>query len=107
MTGSHFAVMRPFHDETLVRTEAQAALVRLSGRRLLKREAAYRYVQYQRYASFEAMVQRVTGQTFNSISRDMVDTADVRALFERGRTAEGDFMFEQPVLLNFYEGLVG
>jgi ubiquinone/menaquinone biosynthesis C-methylase UbiE len=30
VTGSHFAMMRPFHDETLVRGEAQAALDPLS-----------------------------------------------------------------------------
>lgn len=28
VTGTHFQVMRPFHDETRVRTEAQAALAR-------------------------------------------------------------------------------
>jgi len=103
MDGSHFAVMRPFHDETIVRIEAQAALARISGR--FRREARYRYMQRPRHASFEAMVERVTGRTFNNISREMVDTAEVRALFETGRTDEGDYAFDQPMLLDFYQGL--
>jgi hypothetical protein len=51
------------------------------------------------------MVARVTGHTFNAITRDMVETDEVRALFEQGRTEDGDYMFEQPMLLNFYRGL--
>ncbi|MEO5598894.1 MAG: class I SAM-dependent methyltransferase [Novosphingobium sp.] len=101
MTGSHFAVMRPFHDETLVRNEARAALARISGR-LFRHEANYRYVQYPRHASFEAMVARVTGQTFNNIARDTVETDEVRALFEAGRSDQDDYVFEQPMLLDFY-----
>ena len=104
MEGSNFSVMRPFHDETIVRTEAQAALARISGR-LFRREARYRYLQHPRHASFDAMVERVTGRTFNSISREMVDTSKVRALFETGRTDKGDYVFVQPMLLDFYQGL--
>lgn len=103
MTGSHFAVMRPFHDETQVRTEAQAALARFSGR-WFRHESFYQYNQRPKYASFEAMVARVTGQTFNNISRDMVDTAPVRALFEAGLSNQGDYVFDQPILLNIYQG---
>lgn len=105
MTGSHFQVMRPFHDETRVRTEAQAALTRLSSAGLFRHQARCRFVQHPHHASFEAMVARVTGQTFNSITRDMVETDEVRALFEQGRTDQGDYMFEQPMLLDFYQGL--
>ncbi len=100
MTGTHFAVMRPFHDETLVRTEAQAALARFAGR--FSEEGRYHYAMYPRYPSFEAMVARVTGQTFNAITRDMVETDEVRTLFENGLTEEGDYLFDQPMLLNFY-----
>ena len=105
MTGSHFAVMRPFHDETVVRTEAQGALSRLSSAKLFRNEARYSFIQHPRHESFEAMVARVTGLTFNSITRDMVETDEVRALFEEGRTGQGDYMFDQPMLLNFYQGL--
>jgi ubiquinone/menaquinone biosynthesis C-methylase UbiE len=101
--GTHFPVMRPFHDETHVRAEAQAALGRV-GARLFRSEAAYRYVQHPRHKSFEAMVERVTGQTFNNIKRENVETDEVRALFEAGRSKDGDYVFEQPMLLNLYKG---
>lgn len=57
-----------------------------------------------RYADFEAMVTRVTGQTFNYIRRERVETAEVRALFEAGRTPAGDYAFDQPMLLALYRG---
>lgn len=105
MDGSHFAMMRPFHDETLVRNEAQAALGRLSARRLFRHEARYHCVQYPRHESFEQMVAQYTGLSFNNISRDMVDTPQVRAVFDDGKTPQGDYAFEQPVLINFYMSL--
>lgn len=101
MTGTHFQVMRPFHDETIVRTAAQAALARTASR-LFADEAHYRYMMTPRYQNFEAMVARVTGQTFNDISRDRVETDEVRALFEAGLTGAGDYAFDQPMLLNLY-----
>ena len=103
MDGTHFPVMRPFHDETRVRDAAQAALERRA-RRLFRQSALFRYVQYPRYANFEALVARVMGQTFNEIRRERVETDEVRALFETGRTDRGDYMFEQPMLLDFYRG---
>lgn len=105
MTGSHFQVMRPFHDETRVRTEAQAALAGTAAR-LFRDMTRYRYIQHPRHADFAAMVARVTGQTFNDIKRDRVETDEVRALFETGRTADGDYVFEQPMLLDLYRGPV-
>lgn len=105
MSGTHFRAMRPFHDETLVRIEAQAALGR-SMLRLFRSEECYQYVQSPRYPNFEAMVGRVTGQTFNDIRRERVETDEVRALFEAGRTDDGDYVFDQPMLLNVYRGPV-
>ncbi len=101
MTGSHFPVMRPFNDETEVRTLAQAALARTASR-LFETEETYAFVQHPRYASFEAMVARFTGQTFNQISREAIEQADIREMFETGRGADGDYVFEQPMLLNFF-----
>ncbi len=102
MTGTHFPVMRPFHDETRVRTEAQAALRRTASR-LFRDAAQFQYSMTPRYKDFEAMVTRVTGQTFNNIRRDDVETDEVRALFEAGRTDDGDYAFDQPMLLNVYK----
>lgn len=101
MTGTHFPVMRPFHDETRVRNEAQQALQR-TARALFRDAARYLYSITVRYPDFDAMVSRVTGQTFNDISRDRVETDEVRALFEAGRTSAGDYAFDQPMLLDLY-----
>ena len=103
MEGTHFPVMRPFNDETRVRNAAQAAL-RRCGPRLFREFELFRYVQYPCYANFEALVARVTGQTFNDIRRERVETDEVRALFEAGRSDAGDYAFEQPMLLDFYRG---
>jgi len=101
MEGSHFPVMRPFNDETTVRTAAQAALARTAST-LFERCEAYSYIQYPTYGGFEEMVARFTGQTFNNISRADVETDQVRALFEKGCTPDGVYRFEQPMLLNLY-----
>ena len=101
MTGTHFKVMRPFNDETQVRTEAQTALDR-TAMQLFHSGELFQYVQYPRYQNFEAMVARVTGQTFTSIRRDSVETDEVRGLFEAGHSNDGDYVFEQPMLLNLY-----
>ncbi len=103
MDGAHFPLMRPFHDETRVRNAAQAALER-SAPRLFREVELFRYVQCPRYADFEAFVARVLGQTFNDIERERVETDEVRALFEAGRTEAGDYAFEQPMLMNVYRG---
>jgi SAM-dependent methyltransferase len=105
MDGAHFPLMRLFNDETRARHAAQAALER-SARRLFKEFELFRYVQYPRYANFEALVARFTGQTFIDIRREQVETDEVRALFEAGLTETGDYLFEQPMLLDFYRGPV-
>jgi SAM-dependent methyltransferase len=104
--GTHFPVMRPFNDETRVREAAQAALGN-TARRLFGAFELFSYVQYPRYPDFEALVARVTGQTYNDIRRERVETDEVRALFEAGRTDAGDYRFEQPMLLDFYRGALG
>ncbi len=101
MTGTHFKVMRPFNDETLVRTEAQAALDHVAVK-LFRAEERYQYKQFARYQNFEAMVARVTGQTFTAIGRESVETDEVKALFEAGRTKDGEYVFDQPMLINLY-----
>lgn len=101
MTGTHFQVMRPFHDETRVRTAAQAALAR-TARDLFRERSSYRFAHFPRYPDFETMVERFVGTTFNAISRERVETDEVRALFESGRTTGGDHVFDQPMLMDLY-----
>ena len=102
MAGTHFPVMRPFHDETRARRAAQAALDRAAPS-LFGERRSFAYLQRPRYTDFGALVARVLGQTFNDISRARVETDEVRALFEAGRTADGDYAFEQPMLLDLFK----
>lgn len=101
MTGAQFQLMRPFHDETVVRSAAQAALAR-NGEALFESVELFRYVVYPRHRDFETFVAHVTGQSFNNITRDQVETEVVRRTFDAGRTPDGDYVFDQPMLLNFY-----
>ena len=103
VTGSHFPVMRPFHDETRVRAEAQAALDRTMGK-LFRERASFAFLQRPRYDNFDALVARFLGQTFNAHARERIETDEVRALFEAGRTEAGDYAFEQPMLLDVFRG---
>ena len=100
--GRFFAMMKPFHDETKVRKEAQEALARTASG-LFKETATYRYVQRRAYDNFETLVSRVSGTTFNDIAREKVETDEVRALFEKGRQTAGDYVFYQPMLLDLYK----
>ncbi|HQT45808.1 MAG: hypothetical protein B7X08_01020 [Acidocella sp. 20-63-7] len=106
MTGSHFKVMRPFNDETLVRTEAQAALQR-TATGLFRSAEMFHYAQFPTYPNFEAMVTRITGHTYIDVKREHMETEEVRGLFEEGRTQADDYVFEQPMLLNLYRGPLG
>ena len=98
MTGSSFALQRCYHDETEVRTAAQKALHDAAGA-LFTEAARYTYTHSDRHQDFEALVDQVTGASFNQITREMIDTPEARTAFEAGKTAEGDYAFDQPLLV--------
>ncbi len=100
-TGSHFPVMRPYNDETVVRGEAQAALARAAAG-LFPAPETFVHTVHPRYADFDSLVSRVSGQTFNDIDLENVDTDEVRAQFEAGKTDDGDYVFDQPMLVNLF-----
>ncbi len=101
MSGTYFPVMRPYNDETRVREAAQQALAQ-SAAALFGERRSFRYLQRPRYANFDALIARALGQTFNAIAREQVETDEVRALFEAGRTDRGDYVFVQPMLLDLF-----
>ena len=102
VVGNMEDVYRPFHDETLVRTEAYTALGRSAKPRFAKaRELRYR--ETVRYDNFNSFVSEKTSSTYNHFSRDQVDTPSVRALFELGQTKDG-YLFTQHSRVNLYHG---
>lgn len=100
MEGNHFKMMRPFHDETEVRTLAQQALER-TAESLFEESEKFVYTQHPRHDSFDAMIDFFTGMSFNAITRQMMDLPEVRENFEAARSEDG-YIFDQPTLVNLY-----
>ena len=100
MDGSHFKMMRPFHDETEVRNLAQQTLNRTADT-LFEECETYTYMLHPRHETFEAMVEFHTSMSFNAITREMVDTPEVRKNFEAAANEDG-YVFDQPMLVNLY-----
>jgi ubiquinone/menaquinone biosynthesis C-methylase UbiE len=98
--GSHFKMMRPFHDETEVRDLAQQSLGRIADT-LFEECEKYVYMLHPRHESFDAMADFHTAMSFNAITRDMVDVVEVRENFEAAATKDG-YVFDQPILINLY-----
>lgn len=105
MEGNHFTMMRPFHDETEVRTLAQQALER-TAEGLFEESGKYAYMMRPRHESFDAMVDQFTGMSFNAITREMMDVPEVREAFEAARADDG-YVFDQPMLVNLYRRVRG
>ena len=89
-----------FHDEGEVRTQAQEALARTADGLFAERQE-YLCTQHPRYESFDALIDRMTGMSFNDITREMIDVPEVRERFEAERGGDG-YIFEQPILINLY-----
>ncbi len=103
LAGSMEAVYRPFHDETEVRTLAYDALRRAVAPRFAEaRELRYR--ETVRYDSFATFVEEVAGTTYSEFPRERLDTPEVRAMFEAGRTDDG-YVFTQHNRVNLYRRL--
>ena len=101
--GAFSALMRPFHDETQVRTAAREALDRLAGRRAGLVRRTIRYRNQRRFDDFEAFVRSVCGTSYNAIARARVDTPQVRESFARGQEgATGGYRFEQPMRVELF-----
>jgi ubiquinone/menaquinone biosynthesis C-methylase UbiE len=100
LAGSMEAVYRPFHDETEVRTLAYDALRRVAAP-CFGEAHELRYREPVRYDSFATFVEEVAGTTYSYFSRERLDTPEVRAMFEAGRTDEG-YVFTQHTRVNLY-----
>jgi ubiquinone/menaquinone biosynthesis C-methylase UbiE len=98
MTGGSFALQRFYNDETEMRTAAQKAL-HDAGDTLFTEAERYTSKRSTRHQDFEALVAQVTGVSYNRIAREKIDTPEARAVFEAGKTDEGDYAFDQPMLV--------
>jgi ubiquinone/menaquinone biosynthesis C-methylase UbiE len=102
LAGNMEAVYRPFHDETEVRTLAYGALKRAAAP-CFAEAREFRYRELVHYDSFATFVDEVAGTTYSDFPRERVDTPEVKALFEAGRTQDG-YVFTQHIRVNLYRG---
>ena len=102
LVGSMNAVYQPFHDETDVRTEAYEALNR-TATPLFAEARELHYHGPVPYDSFAAFVEEMAGATYSHFARERIDTPEVRALFEVGKTDDG-YVFTEHTRVNLYHG---
>ena len=100
MEGAFSAVMRPFHDETEVRRQAQEALA--DSAPLFDRAREIHYEVERRFESHAAFVDLFSGLSYNSYGADAVRSETVKRLFEAGRTDAGDYAFVQPMRVDLF-----
>lgn len=86
--GQFSQMVRPFHDETIVRADALEALGRTADH-IFEDVEEYWYTNVVKFPDFDALVQRMSGSTYNEIDGHRIDTPPVRAAFEKGKAEEG------------------
>ncbi len=92
--GQFSQLIRPFHDETVVRAEAIAALDRAAARFSSSEERWY--TTESRFGSFSEFKAAMIGKSFNDIVPERIEQAEVAAAFEAGRTEQG-YRFTNPI----------
>ena len=102
MRGEFSQLMKPFHDETVVRAWAQEALTRTADP-LFEEAAQYWYEITVAFPDFDGFAQRALGASYNEIDADKVMTDEVRRRFEAGRSGDG-FSFDNLMRVRLYRG---
>lgn len=100
MRGAFSQLVKPFHDETEVRTWALDALARVANKIFAEVEE-YWYTITNKFDDFDGFATRMSGTSYNAIERDHVEAANLRQVFEGGR--RGDvYIFENPMRVRLY-----
>ncbi len=102
MRGVFSQLMKPFHDETVVRAWAQEALTRTADP-MFEEAAQYWYEITIVFPDFDGFTQRALGASYNKIDAGKVMTDEVRRRFEAGRSGDG-FSFDNLMRVRLYRG---
>ncbi len=102
LTGTMEPVYQPFHDESEMRILAYDALGRVAAPRFAEAQEL-RYSESVPYDDFGTFLEEMTGTTYCDFPRERVDTPEVRAAFEVGRSGDS-YLFDQHIRVNFYRG---
>ncbi|MEK9945008.1 MAG: class I SAM-dependent methyltransferase [Alphaproteobacteria bacterium] len=100
--GQFSQLVKPFHDETLVREKALEALDRTANQVFGEMEE-YWYTNVVAFPDFDTLVNRMSGSSFNDIQASQIDTPDVRTAFEAGKAKEG-YEFTNLMRVRLYRG---
>ena len=103
VSGAYYELMKPFHDETKVRSLARAALVRVADRDFSTCET-YMYETLAVYDAFEAFRDRVVARSYLDIDEKNVDTTQIRQTFETGYDGAA-YRFAAPHWIGLYRGV--
>ncbi len=101
MAGTWSQLMKPFHDETIVRRLAIDALDRTASK-LFSEGCEYWYRMWVRFDDFEAFATRPLMKRLN-VGPNELETSTVKSLFEAGKTSIG-YAFSQILRLRLYRG---
>jgi len=97
--GQFSQMIRPFHDETVVRALALEALDRAAP--MFDRVEESWFSSEARFESFEAFKARMIGMSFNDIVAERIEQPEVEAAFEAGRVDDG-FRFTNPIRIRLF-----
>ncbi len=78
--GSFFQLLKPFHDETIVRAAALDSLARIS-LKYFKKVIEYNFQAEYKYKNFNSFVNKFSSSTFNNIKREDVEKNEVKNYF--------------------------
>ena len=92
--GQFSQLIRPFHDETVVRAFALEALER--AQKHFESTEEIWFTSVGEYDSFDAFRDRMVGMTFSSHSAEKINCAEVHAAFEAGAVGE-EYRFTNPM----------
>ncbi len=101
--GDYSTLVKPFHDETVVRGQALAALDRTANG-LFRTMDEYWYSTEMRFANFDAFVDRAAGQTYNGHDRQKVSAPVIREAFARNQQGD-DYVFNDLMRVRLYRGV--
>lgn len=101
--GDYSTLVKPFHDETVVRGQALAALDR-TARGLFRAMDEYWYTTEMRFDTFDAFVDRAAGQTYNGHDRKKVSAPAIRTAFEKNRRGDA-YVFNDLMRVRLYRGV--
>jgi len=100
--GEFSQLVKPFHDETIVRGQALAALDRTANP-LFRQMDEYWYMTLARFPDFDSFVTRMASATYNALDRQKIITPSTRSAFESGKR-QTEYVFTNLMRARLYRG---